>query len=132
MVHLGRILAVACLIASGPLVAAETYQLKIDPQPLTTALQQFAKQSGLQIVYFGKVAEGHEAAAVAGNLSAAEALKRLLAGTDLQFEALDRHTIAISTKGAAKTTASSSDITSSLRLAQMEGTENSQETQKVE
>src|SRR5687768_15253431 len=96
MIHLRRIFAIACLIASGPLFAADTYQLDIGAQPLNTALQQFAKQSGLQIVYYGKIAEGHNAAGVSGNLTADEALKRLLAGTELQYETLDQYTVAIS------------------------------------
>ena len=58
MSYFHRVLATACLIASEPALAADTYQLDIGPQRLSAALQQFAQQSGLQVVYYGKVAEG--------------------------------------------------------------------------
>src|SRR5688572_19434556 len=96
MIHFRRILAVACLLTTTPLFAAETYRLDIAPQSLATALQKFAQQSGLQIVYYGEVAEGLDTTGVTGKLTADQALKRLLEGTDLQFEALDEYTMAIS------------------------------------
>src|SRR5689334_1926719 len=40
---------------------AARYELEIQPQPLGAALQEFAKQSGIQIIFFSKLTDGHEA-----------------------------------------------------------------------
>jgi hypothetical protein len=37
------------------------YRVKILPQPLGTALKEFADQSGMQIIFLSKVTEGHDA-----------------------------------------------------------------------
>jgi iron complex outermembrane recepter protein len=104
MSYFHRVLATACLIASAPAFAADTYQLDIGPQQLSAALRQFAQQSGLQVVYYGKVAEGLNVAGIAGKLTADQALKALLSGTDLQYETLDQYTFAISAAAPAEKT----------------------------
>jgi outer membrane receptor protein involved in Fe transport len=90
-----RLLAVAILFAAGAAAAAETYQLDIPAQPLSKALQTFAEQSGIQIVYYAQVAQGRTASRVAGTLSAQEALTQLLTGTNLKFETVNADTVAI-------------------------------------
>ena len=133
MIHLRRILAVACLLTMTPSFPAETYQLDIAPQPLAKALQQFAQQSGLQVVYYGEVAEGIDTTGVTGNLTAEQAMQQLLAGTELQFEALDRYTVAISfgksarQGGAGRGSAGAAGGAAELRVAQ-----NSQSTETTE
>lgn len=90
-----QIFVLSLLFMAMPALAEQTYALDIESQPLSSALKQFAEQSGLQVVYYTKVAAGRTASRVAGHLSASEALKQLLAGTNLTFEAIDERTVAI-------------------------------------
>ena len=69
--------------------------LRIAPQPLELALQQLADQSGIQIIFFSKLAEGHEAPALEGEFSPQTALNLLLEGTDLTFLQLNPMTIEV-------------------------------------
>jgi len=77
--------AVATILAM-PLVAnaadppAAVYRVKIAAQPLDTALQEFASQSGIQIIFFSKLTEGHEAPALSGTFSSEAALGYAVAG----------------------------------------------------
>ncbi|WP_460989492.1 TonB-dependent receptor domain-containing protein [Sphingobium sp. TomTYG45] len=56
----------------------------IDAQPLGTALQLFARQSGIQILFAGKDVAGKRSRSLRGTISTAEALHRLIARTGLQ------------------------------------------------
>ena len=67
----------------------------IPAQPLPRALEAFARQTGLQLVYLSGVARGQKAHAVPAGLSAATALARMLEGTELTFEYLTPHSIRI-------------------------------------
>lgn len=90
--------AVADSTRSARLSAADgvpRYELKIRSQPLGAALQEFAKQSGVQIVFFSKLADGHDAPALNGKYTAQQALNALLQGTGLTFHRLDSKTIEI-------------------------------------
>src|SRR5690348_6053156 len=60
---------------------AARYELKIQPQPLGAALQEFAKQSGIQIIFFSKLTDGHDAPALSGKYTYETALNALLQGT---------------------------------------------------
>ena len=71
------------------------YNYKIDGQPLGTALQEFAKQSGVQIIFFSQVAEGLQAPALNGSYTIAGALQTLLSGSHLTFRVLNPRTIEI-------------------------------------
>jgi len=71
------------------------YNYKIDSQPLGKALQEFAKQSGVQIIFFSQVAEGHQAPALNGTYTLAGALKALLSGSHLTFRVINPKTIEI-------------------------------------
>ena len=92
--------AVATILAM-PLVAnaadppAAVYRVKIAAQPLDTALQEFASQSGIQIIFFSKLTEGHEAPALSGTFSSEAALGTLLQGTGLTFHQLNDKTIEV-------------------------------------
>lgn len=72
-----------------------TYELKIDSQPLGQALQEFAKQAGIQIIFFSKVTAGHMAPALNGKFTANAALGRLLDDSKLTFREINPKTIEI-------------------------------------
>ena len=57
----------------------------IPSQPLSDALTQFGRQSNLDVTADPDLIAGKSTAGVSGNLSAGEALSRLLAGTGLTF-----------------------------------------------
>jgi hypothetical protein len=71
------------------------YHFKIDTQPLGTALQQFAEQSGIQIIFFSQVTEGLQAPALNGSYTISGALEMLLSGSRLIFRVINPKTIEI-------------------------------------
>ena len=92
--------AIAMLVvASLPATAADSpdtrHAVKIAPQPLAAALQQLADQSGMQIIFFSRLAQGHQAPALNGVYSPEIALGILLKGTDLTFRQLNEKTIEV-------------------------------------
>ncbi|WP_278393830.1 TonB-dependent siderophore receptor [Sphingobium yanoikuyae] len=64
----------------------------IAAQPLTEAIMQFGRQSGLQVTADTRLVAGKTGAAVSGNHAPAEALSMLLAGTGLTFRFTSRTT----------------------------------------
>lgn len=80
-----------------PLLASAA-NVALPPQALGASLQELAKQSGIQIIFFSKVVEGREAPAVNGTFTPEAALEKLLAGTDLTWHALNDRTIEVSAK----------------------------------
>src|ERR1700683_2554468 len=91
--------------------AAESRTLTagIPAQSLARALEAFASQTGLQLVYVSGVVRGQKSHAVAAGESAQEALGQLLQGTGLQFEYLTSHTVRILVARPPNTTTSSDD-----------------------
>jgi iron complex outermembrane receptor protein len=83
------------LLVSSLALADPTYQFDIRGESLQAALRQFAEQSGLQVSYFTKIAEGHGAPPVSGTLTAEQALQTLLSASGLRFERIDSRTVAI-------------------------------------
>jgi iron complex outermembrane receptor protein len=67
----------------------------IPAQPLAQALEAFARQTGLQLVYVSGVVRDQRCHAVSAGLSADEALARMLEGTELKFEYLTPRSIRI-------------------------------------
>ena len=67
----------------------------IPEQPLARALESFANQTGLQLVYVSGVVRNQRAHAVPPGLSASEALARLLEGTNLTFQFLTPRSVRI-------------------------------------
>jgi iron complex outermembrane receptor protein len=93
---------IAFTLTSLPLIQAQTIgsepaavYLKIEAQPLNRALQEFAKQSGIQIVCFSRAIDGSRASALEGQFTAEAALSRLLSGTDLTYRPLNQKTMEI-------------------------------------
>ncbi len=80
--------------------APAEYDLKIERQPLSGALQEFAKQSGMQIIFFSTVTDGYQAPALSGRFTAAAAIGRLLNGSELTFRELNPKTIEVQPRAA--------------------------------
>src|SRR3569833_111316 len=78
--------------------AVARYEIEIQPQPLGTALQELAKQSGIQNIYFSKLTDGHEAPALSGKYTPETALNALLQGTRLNFHQIDSKTTQVEPK----------------------------------
>jgi secretin/TonB-like protein len=70
-------------------------ELRIAAQPLDEALQEFARQSGMQVIYLSSLTEGIQSPGVNGRHTVAEAHEALLAGSGLSFHMLDSRTVAI-------------------------------------
>ena len=66
--------------------STELRRYNIPAQPLSEALIEFGKQSGLQVTTGSVLVEGKQAPSVSGTLSAEQALNQLLAGNDLRYE----------------------------------------------
>jgi outer-membrane receptor for ferric coprogen and ferric-rhodotorulic acid len=69
--------------------------LKIAAQPLGGALQELARQSGVQIVFFSRITEGLQAKGLDGEYVLTAALEKLLAGSNLTFHVINPKTIEI-------------------------------------
>jgi len=67
----------------------------IVPQPVADALDEFANQTGLQLVYETRIAKERASKGARAGLSAKEALTQLLDGTGLLFEFLNARTVRI-------------------------------------
>jgi iron complex outermembrane receptor protein len=67
----------------------------IPAEPLAQALEAFARQTGLQLVYLSGVLSNQRSHAVSAGLGANEALARMLEGTALKFEYLTPRSIRI-------------------------------------
>ena len=91
------IVAVAWItrLAAAPSDEPIKYHFKIDSQPLGAALQQFAKQGGIQIIFFSHVTEGLQAPALNGSYTISSALEMLLFGSHLTFRVINPKTIEI-------------------------------------
>lgn len=94
--------SIALLLSAAPLLFAgaaqasgPTYEFDLRSDTLKGALEQFARQSGLQVAYFTRVAEGSTAPPVSGRLTAEQALGRLLHASGLTFERTDDGVVAI-------------------------------------
>ena len=72
------------LIGAAPSPEAAKYDIKIDSQPLGTALQALAKQSGVQIIFFSQITEGFRAPTLEGQFTLSAALELLLAHSRLE------------------------------------------------
>src|ERR1700679_959135 len=82
-------------VAAAPGSDPVTHHFKIDSQPLGAALQQFAEQSGVQIIFFSRVTEGLQAPALDGSYTVSGALEILLSRSQLIFRVINPKTIEI-------------------------------------
>jgi hypothetical protein len=74
---------------------SETYTLHIASQPLDSALQEFARQTGLEIIVFSYLIDAQRAPALDGRYTVDEAMKALLADSMLTFHWVNAKTIEI-------------------------------------
>jgi len=68
----------------------------IQAQPAASALNEFARQADITLVFSSELVERHETPAVHGDFTVIDGLKRLLGGTGLSFNQVSVSTIAIS------------------------------------
>ena len=93
--------ALASIAAADPARAAIREATNIPAQPLGAALQAFAQERQLQVVYLSDDVDGLRTAGAAGELTVSEALSRLLQGTGLTYKYLDDKTITVQPAAAA-------------------------------
>ena len=81
---------------------ATVIHFSIRPQPLADALRDYARQTALRVrVDVAAASAGRQASGVSGSLTAAEALRRLLAGTGMTPHFTDRETVVVTGSAAA-------------------------------
>jgi hypothetical protein len=75
--------------------AAATLSVAIPAQPLSAALSEFARQTGLQLLYVTQVVKAQTSKGARAGLPASDTLTELLQGTGLNFEFLNDRTVRI-------------------------------------
>ncbi|HEY0746412.1 MAG TPA: STN domain-containing protein [Steroidobacteraceae bacterium] len=73
----------------------QRYLLKIAGQPLSDALQEFSRQSGIQVIFFSRLTDGLRAPALEGKYTLVEALRSLLVYSKLTFRLINTNTVQI-------------------------------------
>jgi hypothetical protein len=73
----------------------EAYTLHIASQPLESALQEFARQTGVEILVFSYLTDGQRAPGLDGRYTVDEALRALLVGSMLTFHRVNAKTLEI-------------------------------------
>lgn len=96
--------SVLCGAAEMPL-AERKLTLHIASQPVGEALNELARQSGLQVAVYSAIGDGITSPDVSGDLSARDALARLLEGTGLEFEFARDNVVIVRRRGDAAATA---------------------------
>jgi hypothetical protein len=71
------------------------FELHIASQPLDSALQEFARQSGIQVLFFSYLTDGQRAPALDGTYTVDVAMNALLAHSMLTFRWVNAKTIQI-------------------------------------
>src|SRR5262245_9020685 len=118
--------AVACLSIAGLSAVADAQAAirrftNIPAQELGSALNTFAKERKLSLVYISEEIESRKTAGAVGELTAEEALRRLLDGTGLTYRYLNDETVTIvpvPTKPAAPVRSGKSYSQATIRVAQ--------------
>jgi iron complex outermembrane recepter protein len=77
--------------------ASTPVSLNIKSQPLESALQSFAAQTGLQVIFPAELTKSMIAPAIVGKYAPEAALIKLLANTGLRYSFVNARTIAVST-----------------------------------
>lgn len=100
--YLGLFIALAALAADLPVQAQQVRAASVAPQKysiaagtLGDALNQWAAQSQMRIVYAPELVQGKIAPAVSGTLTWREALQKLLAGSGLEWNLVGNNLVAV-------------------------------------
>lgn len=98
--HARRVIAMILACAGffpGAIRGAEpaTHILHIASQPLDSALQEFARQAGIQIIFIAYLTDGQRAPALDGRYTVDAAMHTLLADSMLRFRRINAKTIEI-------------------------------------
>ncbi len=90
-------MVLGCAIAQAQGDTSAKVAVNIEAQPILGALQAFGKQTGVQVLFRSEdVGVGHvKTPRVSGQLSAREALERLLKNTRLKYEFVNEHTVRV-------------------------------------
>ncbi|MCU1771989.1 TonB-dependent siderophore receptor [Pseudomonas sp. 13B_3.2_Bac1] len=85
--------ALAAETVSSP--AQKQFSFSLSAKPLPQALSDFSRITGQSVVYTDEAPYGLNAPAVSGQMSAEQALQRLLSGSGMTFRRTDSHTFAL-------------------------------------
>ena len=96
-------LTASALLPSGVALGADAgatqqhsqFTFALPAKPLPQALADFSRITGLSVVYTDEAPYGISAPAVSGQMSAEQALQRLLGGSGFTFRRTDAHTLAL-------------------------------------
>ena len=80
--------------------ASPPVEFHIDGGDATTTLTEFSRQAHLQLLFDYNVVKGHTTRPLDGSYPPAEALRQLLANTDLEFDFVNERTLAVTQKKA--------------------------------
>jgi len=89
----------SCVMATAATEEPGTYNFEIGSQPLGLALQELARQSSVQIIFFSQVTEGLQAPSLKGRYTLTAALELLLARSRLAYRVINPKTIEIRSRG---------------------------------
>ena len=117
-----RLIAVCALVSlsgawPGGVRADAVGTTAIAAQPVADALAEFARQTGLQLIYVAEVARARTSAGAPPGLAPADALAQLLEGTGLGFEFLNSRTVRVFETAAVAPAASSTSAGASKKRA---------------
>lgn len=101
LVGTGNVAVAQSAPAAAAVADAAVFTFDIPAQSLASALELFAEQSGLQVVYAGNAGSGVQSGAVSGQMGAATALQQLLAPTAYTHEFINAKTVAIRPRSSA-------------------------------
>ncbi|MCP1499742.1 iron complex outermembrane receptor protein [Pseudomonas migulae] len=88
-------LSVAVAAEAGTTQQRSQFNFAMAAKPLPQALSDFSRITGISVVYTDEAPYGITAPAVSGQMSAEQAIQRLLSGSGLTFRRTDAHTLAL-------------------------------------
>jgi iron complex outermembrane receptor protein len=96
-------MGLVCAVVWGSVRSDEpiVYTLHIESQPLDVALQEFARKTGMQVLFFSDLTNGLRSAPLDGKYTLDGAMTRLLSDSGLTYRLINSKTIQISRMPAA-------------------------------
>jgi hypothetical protein len=89
-------MGIVCMfLCAGGRLAQTVYTLHIESQPLDAALQEFARQTGMQILFFSDLTHGSRSGELNGKYTLDTAMTALLSGSKLTYRRINAKTIEI-------------------------------------